>query len=481
MSPDGFAKAAPSGGAGDSSAWAGGERLRVMQAEISERVKAQYEAFPYPNYNLFLPLRSQEAYASNSLFAARLLDQHGQIPALRQAKSARVLLAGCGDIFPYMATFWEPRRHRLTAVDLSARSLQRARMRCLPRLRGVDWRQGSLEDPGFALPGGLSHIDSYGVLHHLAHPARVLQRFERQLLPGGTARIMVYNRDARNWIHHLQKAFALLGLSAFRREDLDRGRKLLELLAAVSPALRERFEPMRGITFANSARFVDTFFHAREARLGLKFWRDAIDGSGLRMIGVFDRYAELDDLANPLLEVPAQSAWQDRIDDRRFENNLELYLAKPGPPGRETGAGAACRLPALQSLKPPPVSWFGYAETRSIPWLVRRKIWTGFLRGLCKHAPESADPWAGNLPPAALQRLARIGALFPDDFRSRELQDLMRRPLHDSMEPPDFSEPGPVRGNRDIRKAVQEILQERNQPMKYLEAVMRRLDAAQKP
>lgn len=450
-------------------------------ADISARVKAQYEAFPYPNYNLLVPLRSQEAYASHSLFAARVLEQHGHEPVIRRNDSARILLAGCGDVFPYMSTFWEPRRHRLVAVDLSASSLRRARLRCLPRLRTLDWRQGNLEDPSFTLPGGLSHIDSYGVLHHMANPALVLRSFERHLLPGGTARIMVYNRDARNWIHHLQRAFAILGLSAFRREDLDRGRKLLELLAAVSPVLRERFAPMRAGAFVNASRFVDTFLHAREARLDLAFWLRAIENSGLLAIGVYDRYAELDDLPNPLLEVPGLPAWQERIHDRRFENNFELYLAKPGPSGPRMDRASTRSLPSPQYLNSPPASWFAYAETRSIPWVTRRRIWWRFLSGLCGRKGGSADAWAGRLNTQALQRLGRIGVFLPDDFHSHELRELLRRPLHDSMEPPVYLGPGPVHGNRGIRAMVHVILQGDDQPMKRMEAVMNRFDAAQRP
>ena len=473
-----------------------------LQADISARVKAQYEAFPYPHYSLLLPLRTQEAYASNSLFAARVLEQRGETPALRRNGSAGVLLAGCGDTFPYMATFWEPRRHPLTAVDLSAGSLRRARMRCLPRLRNIAWRQGNLEDPDFETPAALSHIDCYGVLHHLAEPALVLRRFAQALSPGGTARIMVYNSGARRWIHHVQRAFALLGLSAFRHEDRARGQRLLERLAEVSPALRERFSPMRRGAFADASRFVDTFLHAREARLDLPYWLRALEESGLRLIGVFDRYGELDDLPNPLLEPPDANAWLERIADRRFENNLELYLAKSGAAeagATQTGAtrdgalesGGAdrknpkrCRLPSPQFLKSPPLSWFEYAETRSLPWTTRRLLWTHFLRRLCggdRGPEESAEAWLGRMPTGALQRLARLGVLFPDDFRSRELRALLLRPLQESMEPPEFSPPGPVRGHEEIRAEVLGLLEARGLPLRRLEPIMNRLDAAQRP
>jgi len=88
---------------------------------------------------------------------------------------------------------------------------------------------------------------------------------------------MVYNNESRSWIRHVQKAFALLGLSAFQSRDREAGKALLERLGALSPALRVRSRPCR--TFSNAARFVDTFLHAR-SRLGLEYWLEAIDAAG---------------------------------------------------------------------------------------------------------------------------------------------------------------------------------------------------------
>lgn len=453
--------------------------MEALRTGITARVRAQYEAFPYPDYGLFLPLRAQEAYASNSLFAARLLEQRGRVPALRSSAAARVLLAGCGDVFPYLATHWEPRAFRLTAADLSGRSLRRARLRCLPRAYPVDWRHGSLEDPDFRLPQDLAHVDCYGVLHHLSDPARVLGRFGRLLLPGGTARVMVYNSAARGWLRHAQRALGLLGLSAHDREDRARARSILERAAALSPALRSRFAAMGGGAFANDARFVDTFLHAREARLGLTWWLKAAAAAGLEPIALFDRYGELDDLPNPLLEFPDTRALAERIHDRRFENNLELWLAKAGPSGPR--AGLPVRLPARHGLKSPPAAWTGAPETRGLPWAARRRLWSRFLETLSGRIPAPADAWAGKLPASALARLGRLGALLPDDFASAELRECLRRPLHAFMEPPAHPPRGPLADDYGLRAEAGAILRGKGLPERRIEAVLARLDAAQSP
>jgi len=447
---------------------------------LTSRVKTQYELFPYPHYPLFLPLRTQEAFASNSLFAARVLEQSGFVPAIRQDPKARVLLAGCGDIFPAMAMAWEPRGHPLTALDLSSASLRRARLRCLLKWRETSWVEGNLEDPALALPNDLAHIDCFGVLHHLANPSAVLQRFAAALLPGGTLRVMVYNSAARHWLTQIQRAFALLGLEAGEAQDIVRGKIILELLARISPALRNRLSPLRDITWKNTSRMVDTFFHAREARLGLGFWWGEIEAAGLRILGAYDRCGELDDLPNPLLAMPPRRDWEERIADRRYENHFEFYLARTdGAPMEKAGKSHAVP-PAVQYLSSPTRTWFAYEETRHLPWLMRERIWLHFLRRLAGQTDSPKDGWMAKLPPAAIQRLGRLGAIFPDDCASAEIKDLLRRPMQDFMERPDALDKGAFPANRELRSLVQGILQEKGRPETFLEIILQRFQAAQR-
>jgi SAM-dependent methyltransferase len=340
----------------------------------------------------------------------------------------------------------------------------------------MEWLRGDLGDEDFPLPAGLAHIDCYGVLHHLPRPAAALKRFGRLLAPGGTARIMIYNSAARGWIRHLQSAFAWLGLRASEADDLETARRLLAALADASPPLRDRLGPMRE-NLSNPARLVDTFFHAREARLGLAYWLEAIAAAGLEPIGLFDRYGELDDLANPLLEMPDAPALEARIGDRRCEGNLELFLAKPGPP---RGPAAPVRLPSAHILRGPPESWWGYRETCRLPWHLRLSAWRHFLANVAGRAVQ-ADAWAARLPPEACARLARLGAVLPDECASRELQAILRGPLEAAMEPPDFPTAADLRSHSGLRALVHERLRGKPGAERRAALVMARLDAAQRP
>src|SRR5262249_32888335 len=124
--------------------------------------------------------------------------------------------------------------------------------------------------------GRFKHIDAYGVLHHMPNPRAALIALADALAPGGTARVMVYNTRARAWIRELQRVAALLGLNPSPARALSMWRTLLGTAGRALPALGQRLAQLGPATLANDARLVDTFLHAREARLGITAWLDAV-------------------------------------------------------------------------------------------------------------------------------------------------------------------------------------------------------------
>ncbi len=451
------------------------ESVRV----ISSAVQSMYEAFPYPDYSLFVPLRWQEAYASTSLFSRQLLRHKlGYTP--RYSTNPRLLIAGCGDIQTSILSHWEPRSHALLSVDLSARSLRKARLRSWMMLRPSSFQQANLEDPQSMPRGPFQHIDAYGVLHHLANPARALQALSESLQPGGTMRIMVYNSRARRWMFQLSRFFALLGLSAYKVQDLAEARRLLRILAQV-PALKERLQAMQPIIQEN-ARLVDAFFHAREARLGLSYWTQSWQEAGLEPLGLMDRYAELDDLKNPLITLPSLEAWDDRIHDLRFENNLELYLWKKlGISSSAEGPAQDYRVPFGLRRRLPPLAWFRYNETRSIPRADCWRLWQAFLNWQFHGKGPVLDKLCRHFSESALQRLSRLGVVFPDQFQSRSLKKILESPMQPSMDIPKIPEAMDLQSNRELTQKCAAILLQNKLPLARMPLIWQRLAKAQEP
>ncbi len=85
----------------------------------------------------------------------------------------------------------------VTAVDLTERSLEVARQRA--RVFGLEDRirfiQANAEELNAAVPvESYDLVYSFGVIHHTPHPERVLDQLRNYVSPGGSVKIMVYNR-----------------------------------------------------------------------------------------------------------------------------------------------------------------------------------------------------------------------------------------------------------------------------------------------
>src|SRR5690606_12676482 len=91
---------------------------------ILQDVQRLYEVYPYPNYPLLAKPQWEQGYLTCSRFAQRLAGG-------RQSPPRHVLVAGCGEILPYILRKWESPEVQLTCVDLSRRNVARARWRTL--------------------------------------------------------------------------------------------------------------------------------------------------------------------------------------------------------------------------------------------------------------------------------------------------------------------------------------------------------------
>src|SRR6516165_10265669 len=83
------------------------------------------------------------------------------------------------------------------AVDIDERSLERARcnLQSFPRMRVM---RASVYDLPFEDRFDLAF--SIGVIHHLEHPERALEKMARAVKPGGCVLIWVYGRENNRWL-----------------------------------------------------------------------------------------------------------------------------------------------------------------------------------------------------------------------------------------------------------------------------------------
>lgn len=448
---------------------------------IHTAVKRMYEAFPYPHYALWLPIRWQEGYMGLSAVSKRLNNK--TIPLLTK-RPRQILIAGSGDMQPYVLRHLEPWFHRIHSVDLSQRSLSRARLRLGWRRHHTSFVASDIDVFLRRTPLQFDHIDSYGVLHHLSSPATTLRLMRQRLQADGTLRIMVYNERSRRWIHHLQRAFALLKIDPYRAEDRQQARQLLELLAKESPAYRERLTSMGVTSLRHNSRFVDTFLHRREARIPLQRWFALFAEVGLEPYALFDRYGELDDLKCPLTHMPTAQELERRAADGRFENNLEIFLRVKNP---YHDAPTSPRAPSSSQSTPwslfgrrYPLLWFDFPETHDTPILTRWKLWFAYLRHLRNATTGHLSPkWLTRQPLARLQRLARVGAIFRTQLPDKTWQDRVASPITSDMERPQLPPPTSIE-NDEIKQWIQSrSLRIAQDSPAFCKAVMNRLRAGE--
>jgi SAM-dependent methyltransferase len=164
--------------------------------DVTDDIKAFYEANPFPNYDEFDSAASLLDKARSGLFA-RLLDE--QIPF-----GARVIECGCGT--GQLTNFLAVANRTVIGVDLCLNSLKLATaFKHQNALDRAHFLQMNLFRPCFS-PASFDLVISNGVLHHTADPFRGLQSIARLVKPGGYLLVGLYHRygrlatDLRRWV-----------------------------------------------------------------------------------------------------------------------------------------------------------------------------------------------------------------------------------------------------------------------------------------
>jgi SAM-dependent methyltransferase len=174
------------------------------KSEISERVRRQYERFPYPDYDPDWD-RPQLLVSGHLGLMCEVLWAGKKSP-----KDLRVLDAGCGTGSPLVAMAMNFPDADIVGVDFSETSLDKARqMAETYNVKNVRFYNLPLERlPELGLT--FDFVSASGVLHHLPDPAAGLKAIGDVLDPQGAVSVMVYGKYGRTGIYMLQEALRLV-------------------------------------------------------------------------------------------------------------------------------------------------------------------------------------------------------------------------------------------------------------------------------
>ncbi|MEW5984829.1 MAG: methyltransferase domain-containing protein [Acidobacteriota bacterium] len=155
--------------------------------DVTERIKAFYEEYPFPNYDDFDNVGSLIDKARRGLFA-KLLDD--QIPF-----GARVLECGCGT--GQLTNFLSVANRTVIGTDICLNSLRLGqRFKEKNDLQTAHFYQMNLFRPCFR-PGSFDLVVSNGVLHHTSDPFLAFQAIARLVRPRGYILVGLYHKYGR--------------------------------------------------------------------------------------------------------------------------------------------------------------------------------------------------------------------------------------------------------------------------------------------
>lgn len=265
-----------------------------IEDEVSLKVRAQYEEFPYPRWRHF-----------DSTIRSEISEGY-----LREG-SPQILVAGCGtgrEAIELAAVFPNA---QVLAVDLSLTSLSYAVMKAQEfDIKNIEFRQADILKLG-ALDKKFDYIACSGVLHHMKEPKEGMAVLSGLLNPGGAMRIALYSELARQEIVTARAVIAEKGYSS----DAD--------------GIRQFRHDAKGLlrlpTYADISSFADYYylsecrdllFHVQEHRYDINGIQDLLQSFKLEFS---EFYLPGDILAGYHKEFPQEESVADLSNWAKFE------------------------------------------------------------------------------------------------------------------------------------------------------------------
>ncbi|NNG04312.1 MAG: class I SAM-dependent methyltransferase [Inquilinus sp.] len=251
---------------------------------MSDAVRAQYEAYPYPARD---PRDEAKRLLTGSPSHLDELNHYVFGGRLDFSAPFRVLVAGGGTgdalimLAQHCADAGVPAE--IVYLDLSQASRATAEARAAARgLNSIRFVTGSLLEVATAAPGPYHYIDCCGVLHHLPEPAAGLAALAAQLGPGGGMGLMLYGPYGRTGVYPLQSALRRLGGGLAADEQVALARRLL---AALPETNWFRRNPLLQDHKDSDAGLCDLLLHSQDRPFTVGEIETLVDEAGLAISG----------------------------------------------------------------------------------------------------------------------------------------------------------------------------------------------------
>ena len=262
--------------------------LTAISNAVSQEVQQHYEQHPYPRW---LTSGLNPLSSINAMLMSCISDFKGS-DALKKPDTP-ILIAGCGTGQQAIRAAQRFPQARVTAVDISRRSLAYARNKARELgIETIDFYQGDiLELPQTGLR--FHYIECTGVLHHMQDPMQGWRALEQILEPGGVMYIALYSAKARRHITAERDKIAALALQP-TLENIRNYRQVM-LQKAQPSTVTHRFSDFYTL---NECR--DLLFHRHECCFD---WQQIGSGCatlGLTFLGLFGQQTPIEECQKTL-------------------------------------------------------------------------------------------------------------------------------------------------------------------------------------
>ena len=313
-----------------------------------DKVRAQYEAYPYPARD---PKDEAKRLVTGSPSHLLEIDHYIFAGARDWSQPFRALVAGggTGDGTIMLAQHLADRGcpAEIVYLDLSEASRRIAEARAAQRkLTRIAFHTGSLLDA--ASLGPFDYIDCCGVLHHLEDPDAGLRALVAALAPEGGLGLMLYGTLGRTGVYPMQAMLRALGA------DIVAAKRLLAALPA-SNWLRRN--PHLGDHLQNDAGLYDLLLHAQDRAYTVPEVYAFLDRAGLRLVTWIEpmRYEPETYLSDPALRRALEGL--DRRARAAFAENLSgsiknhvFYAVRAENPASTVTTFSLGAVPVLREL-----------------------------------------------------------------------------------------------------------------------------------
>jgi len=332
---------------------------------MTERVRAQYEGYPYPRRD---PADEAKRLIVGSPSHLREIEHYLFAGRLPPARPLRVLIAGggTGDGLIMLAQHLADAgvESEITYIDLSeaARAIAEARAEAR-RLDGIRFVTGPLNELARLAPGPYHYIDCCGVLHHLERPADGLEALTAELAPDAGIGLMVYGALGRTGVYPVQAMLRQIAPAANGGlSDPERLRLAGRLLAALPATNWLRRNPLVGDHLqGGDAGLYDLLLHHVDRAFTVPELAALVADAGLAITGFIEpaRYDPASYLADAALRKRLDGL--DRLGRAAFAEclagNLKTHVCYLAPKARAATALArpdgADAVPVLRELDGP--------------------------------------------------------------------------------------------------------------------------------